>query len=216
MGGVPQPQRSAHGRSLGAAHIAPTALVVALVGIAVLAVGGPLLLGALLSQPPSPGGQLRSSVGERVRDIAYRLRDERVRAALDRGADLTEVAALTGTTRIARTGLAADDGERLAARGTVLLGAERVGADGSAVTVALVGTFATRSLLTDEATPWVACLRVELPVTAADATGWALQDATCPGFSGSLRRNARRISAGDLTVAPLLRPPCFGADCPGG
>lgn len=100
----------------------------------------------------------------------------------------------------------------------VLLRAQRVGPSGAAVEVAWGGVVGQGSEFGPRARPWVTCLRIELTVTAVDATGWRVSDVDCPTFAPAVRRDAAPIHAGDPTARPLLRPPCFGTTgyCPGG
>ncbi|RIX31089.1 hypothetical protein D1781_06885 [Amnibacterium setariae] len=149
--------------------IAITALVV---------VAAPFLLWWWLSSPaPTPSAD-DAGVTSSLREIAYTLRNDRVRASVDRGASTTKVAAVLGVPSMSRAEVraTADPG----GGGLVLIGVHRVGASG--VAVDLVQSVVTRGqssgFFAREGRPWVGCYRVELPVLAIDATTWTALDIT--------------------------------------
>lgn len=179
----------------------------------------PLLIALLLSLPSGSTDGLRDEVGGQARDLAYALRDEHVRSALDRGEPTARIARLTGTVapdpdRIRAIG----DGGGVDAGRPVLLRAERVAASGSAIELAWGGTSGGGTEFGPPAKTWVTCIRVELPATTVAATAWSVRDIDCPAFAPSVRQSAERVHVAGFAVVPLLRPPCYGTTgyCPGG
>ena len=183
----------------------------------VLVVGVPVLFFWWLSTPtPTPSAE-QAGVMDQLREVAYGLRNERVRDVLDRGGDLQTVAKLIGTTSMTRAQVrsAADPGaDRFA-----LIGVHTIGRTGVGVDLVQSRVPAGRStvLFARESHPWVGCYRVELPVLAIDSATWSARDITCPTFSNALQ-HADRVHADGAVARPLLRPPCFGTTgyCPGG
>ena len=203
--------------STTAGDIATRVLVGLAVAVLVLVVGVPLLLAWWLSSPePAPSAEHAGTM-DRLRDVAYVLRDERVRHSLDRGAGLAEVAKVIGSTPMSRAQVraAAAPGDAQLA----LIGVHAVGRSGIAVDLvqSRIPTGQDESFFAREGRPWVGCYRVELPVLAIDTTAWTARDVTCPTFSDALQR-ADRVHVDHATARPLLRPPCYGTTgyCPGG
>ena len=184
---------------------------------ALLVVAAPVLLWWWLSSPaPTPSAD-DAGVTSSLREIAYTLRNERVRDSVDRGASATKVAAVLGvpTMSPAEIRTSADPG----AGRLVLIGVHPVGASGVGVDLvqSAVPSGQSSGFFARERRPWVGCYRVELPVLAIDATAWTARDITCPTFSEALQR-ADRVHVDGAEDRPLLRPPCFGTTgyCPGG
>lgn len=184
---------------------------------ALLVVAAPFLLWWWLSSPaPTPSAD-DAGVTNSLRDLAYVLRDERVRDSIDRGADLPGVATVLGVPTMSPAEIRASDDP--GAGRLVLIGAHRVGASGVAVDLvqSAVPTGQSSGFFGQEQRAWVGCYRVELPVLAIDATAWTARDITCPTFSETLQ-HADRVHVDGAEDRPLLRPPCFGTTgyCPGG
>jgi hypothetical protein len=185
--------------------------------VLVLIVAVPILFFWWLSSPePAPSAEDAGIMNE-LRDIAYALRDEKVRDSVDHGAGLAAVATVLGYPAMSRAQVraAAEPGEgRL-----VLIGMHPVGDTGLSVDLvqSSVPTGQSGEFFAREARPWVGCYRVELPVLAIDTTTWTARDITCPTFSDELQ-HADRVHVGGATARPLLRPPCYGTTgyCPGG
>lgn len=173
---------------------------------------------AVISAATRSGDAARDAVVAEARDLAYGLRDGRVRSELDRHAPRAEIAARTGTSeptagRLLALGAGAPEAGR-----PVLLRTERVGASGSAVDVAWGGTSGGNSEFGPPAHTWIVCVRVELPATAIAATRWSVRDVGCPATAPSPHGPRVRIRVAGATAVPLLRPPCYGTSgyCPGG
>jgi hypothetical protein len=203
-------------RTTRAETLGRAALGVAVAAL-VLVVGVPVLLLWWLSTPePAPSAE-DAGVMDQLREVAYGLRNERVRDVVDRGGDLPAVAKLIGTTALPRAqvrAVAEPGAERLA-----LIAVHTIGRSGLDVDLVQSRVPAGRStvLFARESRPWVGCYRVELPVLAIDSTVWSARDITCPTFSDTLQR-ADRVHVDGVVARPLLRPPCFGTTgyCPGG
>lgn len=193
-------------------------IVTVLLGLVVLVVVGvPVLAIWWLSSPePTPSAE-DSGTMDRLRDVAYGLRDEDVRSAVDHGADLPSIARSIGTTTMTRAQIRAATAP--GAGRLVLIDARASGSTGVSVDLieSSVPTGQSTTLFARESRPWIGCYRVELPITSIATTTWAAHDATCPTFDPSLQ-HAARVHVGGATARPLLRPPCYGTTgyCPGG
>jgi hypothetical protein len=200
-----------------AAGVIGRAALWTIAGLAVLIVSAPVLLAWWLSSPvPTPSAE-DAGVTTGLRDIAYTLRNERVRDSVDRGADLAAVATVLGVPSMspAHVRAEADPG----AGQFVLIGVRAVGDSGVSIDLVQSAVPSGRSsgFFSREVRPWVGCYRVELPVLAIDAVTWTARDITCPTFSKALQ-HADRIHVDGVPERPLLRPPCYGTTgyCPGG
>lgn len=195
-------------------------VVLAVIGtVAALVVLVPVGFVWWLSTPaPTPSADDAGVTGQ-LRDVAYALRNQRVRTAVDRGADTAAVAHLIGAAVVppGRIRTAPDLG-RLQ---LVLTRVRRTGRSGLAVELVESSggsspASSTSGILTRDSRPWVGCYRVELPALSIAQTEWRASDSVCPTFSRTLQRTDR-LHVG-ATARPLLRPPCYGTTgyCPGG
>ncbi len=213
-------------RSCRDGHVQPDRPVSTLTGVLLIVCGlvvlvivaVPALIGVAFSAQAEPSSTLKTAVGDEARTIAYSLRNDGVRSALDGGATLSEIAAGTATMPQTTARIAAVGTDAVGAGSPVLLRARPVGASGAAVDVAWGGVIGGEAEFGPPERPWVTCLRIGLPATAIDATAWTVEDVDCPTFIATVRKDAARIHANDFDTTPLLRPPCFGTTgyCPGG
>lgn len=197
--------------------VIPRVLAVLLGTVVVIVVGVPALAIWWLSTPaPAPSAEASGTM-ERLRNVAYALRDEDVRKAVENTMSLPAVARSIGAISLTSTQIraASSPGEgRL-----VLVDARATGSAGVSVDVieSHVPAGQNTTLFAREVRPWVGCYRVELPVVAIAATTWTAHDVTCPTFNEKLQ-HADRVHVDGAIARPLLRPPCYGTSgyCPGG